>query len=228
MAKVLRRFNSDLVVCVMHFGYKRLWLLEKYKGKGSERKRSDVTRLHLVANNSLPRSNAITEDCRTSFQQIVTRPLQGKLHDIKRNTLKKRFKETLRLQRSSSQLTRIQCWRSHHPAFWTEKFRLIKMKILYMKDQEHDDNVTASDNSENKKKTSLRTDGEIGRSGWVNWNSGMKRLPQLGGMKNTNLIRDIQILAVLIPTGVYRRRMGIAKSECTRHTTSIVKVDDSN
>ena len=37
-----------------------------------------------------------------------------------------------------------------------------------MKDQEHDDNVTGSDNSENKKKTSLRTDGEIGRSGWVN------------------------------------------------------------
>lgn len=36
-----------------------------------------------------------------------------------------------------------------------------------MKDQEHDDNVTASDNSE-EKKTSLRTDGEIGRSGWVN------------------------------------------------------------
>ena len=52
-------------------------------GKGSERKRSDVMRLHLVANNSLPRSNAITEDYRTSFQQIVTRPLQGKLYDIK-------------------------------------------------------------------------------------------------------------------------------------------------
>ena len=97
-----------------------------------------------------------------------------------------------------------------------------------MKDQEHDDNVTASDNSENKKKTSLRTDGEIGRSGWVNKNFGKESLPQLGGMKNTNLIRDIQILAVLIPTGVYRRRMGIAKSECTGHTTSIVKVDDSN
>jgi len=47
-------------------------------------------------------------------------------------------------------------------------------------------------------------------------------------LKNTNLIRDIQILAVLIPTGVYRRRMGIAKSEYTGHTTSIVKVDDSN
>ena len=75
-----------------------------------ERKRKEEKRCHeikLVANNSLPRSSAITEDYRTSFQQIVTRPLQGKLHDIKRNTLKKRFKETLRLQRSSSQLTRI-------------------------------------------------------------------------------------------------------------------------
>jgi hypothetical protein len=64
-------------------------------GKGSERKRSDVTRLHLVANNSLPRSNAITEDYRTSFQQIVTRPLQGNLYDIKRKTLRKDSKKLL-------------------------------------------------------------------------------------------------------------------------------------
>mgnify|MGYP006873612216 CR=1 FL=1 len=61
---------------------------------------------------------------------------------------------------------------------------------------------------------------------WKFWNETITTIGR--GMKNTNLIRDIQILAVLIPKGVYRCRMEVAKSECTEHTTSIVKVDDSN
>ena len=47
MAKVLRRFNSDLVVCEMQFGYKETVIIGKIRGG---RKRRDVRRIHLVAN----------------------------------------------------------------------------------------------------------------------------------------------------------------------------------
>jgi len=81
MAKVLRRFNSDLVVCEMQFGYKKTVIIGKIRG-GKEAKGCQEDT--LSCEHRLPRSSAITEDYRTSFQQVVTRPLQCTLYDIKR------------------------------------------------------------------------------------------------------------------------------------------------